>query len=252
MEFVSYLVNLINSPSKEDVLLAHSTQSLTVQLMVAHVQQDFTWIAMEYASNSPLRLLLAQMDNTSTPTLAARLAMQIVKHVKQLISALPVLLVDFLPTPKDSASLFAVTVLFWALKLVILEVRTLQDVLDVKFRVDGAALVNHQFAVLMLQLLNQLSKLSKHRPKLSKQIRTLEADHQRQFQLHQMQLLLFKLARLIPILIMSSLPLRPTQHLPLPTPLKCKISFKQLFLLDLSPQSSVTKEIHLIWIPLIA
>jgi hypothetical protein len=249
VEFVSYLVNLINSPSKEDVLLAHSTQSLTVQLMVAHVQQDFTWIAMEYANNSPLRLLLAQMDNTSTPTLAARLAMQIVKHVKQLISALPVLLVDFLPTPKDSASLFAVTVLFWALRLVILEVRTLQDALDVKFRVDGAALANHQFAVLMLQLLNQLSK---HRPKLSKQIRTLEADHQRQFQLHQMQLLLFKLVRLIPILIMSSLLLRPTQHLPLPTPLKCKISFKQLFHLDLSPQSSVTKEIHLIWIPLIA
>ena len=100
------------------------------------------------------------MDNTLTLTRAVRLVAQLARHAKQPIIAQHALLADSQPIPKASVSLFAVMVIYWVLKLVILETPTLQDVLDAKFKADGLALDNPQFAVLTLPLFNQLNPLS--------------------------------------------------------------------------------------------
>jgi len=83
-----------------------------MQSKAALVQLDSIWTAMEYASNSPLKLSPAQMDNTLTPTLAARPVAQLARHAKQPIIARLVLLVDSLPIPKVYVSLFVVMVIF--------------------------------------------------------------------------------------------------------------------------------------------
>ena len=139
-------------------------------------------------------------------------------------------------------------VIFWVLKHAILEILTLQGALDVKFKVDGAALDNLQSVALILQLFNPLNLPSQLNPKF-RLSQTQEVGHQTQEQ--QTLLLLCKLVRLILTLIMFSslLKLTPLSHSP--TLLRCKISSKQLSLLDLSQLFSATRETRQILIHLI-
>ena len=139
-------------------------------------------------------------------------------------------------------------VIFWVLKHAILEILTLQDALDVKFKVDGAALDNLQSVALILQLFNPLNPLNLP-SQLNLLSQTQEVGHQTQEQ--QTLLLLCKLVRLILTLIMSSSLLKPTLLSHLPTLLRCKISSKQLSLLDLSQLFSATRETRQILIHLI-
>ena len=102
MEFAFYLANPTNSLSKEDVPLAHSTPFITMLLMAAHAQLDFTWIAMVFVNSLLLRLSPAPMDNTLTPILVVRLVAQLAKHANQPTIVLHALQVGSLLTLKDS------------------------------------------------------------------------------------------------------------------------------------------------------
>jgi hypothetical protein len=102
VEFAFYLANPTNSPSKEDVPLAHSTPFITMPLTAAHAQLDSTWIAMVFANSLLLRLSPAPMDNTLTPILVVRLVAQLAKHANQPTIVLHALQVGSLLTLKDS------------------------------------------------------------------------------------------------------------------------------------------------------
>lgn len=137
---------LVNSSSKEPVLAALLTPSITLPLTDAHAPTDSTWIHMVFAKDSPSSQSPATMDNTSTPIMDALLAVLSARPAEELINASPALKMDSQLTHKDFAFLPAVMESSLLLRPVILEEAHQMDALAAESFLDMLAMDNHQFA----------------------------------------------------------------------------------------------------------
>lgn len=137
---------LVNSFSKEPVLAALLTPSITLPLTDAHVPTDSTWTHTVFAKDSPSGQSPATMDNTSTPIMDALLAVLSARPVEDQINASPALEMASQLTHKDFAFLPAVMESSLLLRPVILEEAHQMDALAAESFLDMPAMVNHQFA----------------------------------------------------------------------------------------------------------
>lgn len=137
---------LVNSSSKEPVLAALLTPSITLPLTDAHVPTDSTWTHTVFAKDSPSGQSPATMDNTSTPIMDALLAVLSARPVEDQINASPALEMASQLTHKDFAFLPAVMESSLLLRPVILEEAHQMDALAAESFLDMPAMVNHQFA----------------------------------------------------------------------------------------------------------
>ena len=137
---------LVNSFSKEPVLAALLTPSITLPLTDAHVPTDSTWTHTVFAKYSPSGQSPATMDNTSTPIMDALLAVLSARPVEDQINASPALKMVSQLTHKDYAFLPVVMESSLLLRPAILEEAHQMDALAAESFLDMPAMDNHQFA----------------------------------------------------------------------------------------------------------
>jgi hypothetical protein len=137
---------LVNSSSKEPVLAALLTPSITPPLTDAHAPTDSTWTHTVFAKDSPSGQSPATMDNTSTPIMDALLAVLNARPAEDQINASPAPETAFQLTHKDFAFLPAAMESSSLLRPAILEEAHQMDALAAESFLGMLAMDNHQFA----------------------------------------------------------------------------------------------------------